>query len=327
MNGLIDDQDLAGTGEQGEVDLKESQDDLGIGDEKAPADKAGEAKDGGSGSDGEDDAGADGEGEDEGEEDTQSSAAKKPPAAVPYTRFKEVNDAKKAAQEAAEARDRENAELRAKLEEAERVARIAAAKPANDAELMNAIKAARKKYEEARLDDDEAAAEAAALAEEEARQALAEARADAKRAERERQAAEAAAKQAAETEAAKLQRAAEEMMQQYPDLATDEQLQRFVVAERDALIAAGASWGDALRDATAKVAGRLGMKPANGQAPAKSKREQESIRRHAEASATLPARGGPAGEGQRSRGAGMDLSAEEYHALPEDEKASLLGIG
>lgn len=325
MNGLIDDQDLAGAGEQGEVALSESADDLGIGDEqtKPPAPRSAESAGEPEGAD--EDAGEEGEGEEH--PPAPDTGDKKPPAAVPYTRFKEVNDAKKAAQEAAEARERENAELRAKLEEAERAARIANAKPANDSELMQAIKEARKKYEEARLDDDEEAAAAATVAEEEARQALAEARAEAKRAERERQAAEQAAKSAAQSEAEKLQKAAEEMIQQYPDLSTDEQLQRFVVAERDALISAGASWGDALREATAKVAGRLGMRPANGQAPTKSKREQESIRRHAQAAATLPARTGPAGEGQRTRGAGVDLSADEYHALPDDEKASLLGIG
>lgn len=325
MNVLIDDQDLAGAGEQGEVPLSESADDLGIGDERPKPPAPGSADSAGEPEGEDEDAGEEGEGEEH--PPVPDTGDKKPPAAVPYIRFKEVNDAKKAAQEAAEARERENAELRAKLEETERAARIANAKPANDSELMQAIKEARKKYEEARLDDDEEAAAAATVAEEEARQALAEARAEAKRAERERQAAEQAAKTAAQSEAEKLQKAAEEMIQQYPDLSTDEQLQRFVVAERDALIAAGASWGDALREATSKVAGRLGMRPANGQAPTKSKREQESIRRHAQAAATLPARTGPAGEGQRTRGAGVDLSADEYHALPDDEKASLLGIG
>lgn len=335
-------QDHANAGEQREVELQESLDDLGLGDAPKEPNGAGEkpdtdAADAGEGEDdpgddndaGDKDEGASAEGAAPESSASHQDAGKKLPAAVPYNRFKEVNDAKKAAQEAAERAERENAALRAELEASKRAEAVRAARPDNEDELKQAIREAKRKAEDARLDDDADALKAAEEAEIEAHQALAEARAEARRQVRERQAAEDDARKTAEQQAADLTIAANEVVEAYPEIATDEQLQRFVVAERDAQFeAGGVSMADALRNAADAVAKRMGLKGAAASgASTKSPREQASIRKHAAAAAALPARSGPAGEGQRARGPGQDLSADEYYRLPEDEKQALLGIG
>lgn len=326
MTTLIDDQDDARAGEQGkDVPLIESEDDLGIdtSDDSTGDQHAGDKPDGADESE-EGDEGDEGADDDAGAGDPPPKSGKKPPESVPYVRFKEVNDAKKAANEAREAAEREAAELRARVEAHERKAAIDAAKPADEDALKQAIRDAKARVRDAELDDDAQALQQAQDAEEDARQALSDARMNARRAIEQQQAAEDAQRRTAQTEQEKLNTAAAELMQEYPALQGDEQATRYILADRDALIASGKSWGDALREATHAVASRLGLKPTA--AGVKSQREQESIRKHATAAATLPSRTGPAGEGNRARTQSRDLSPREYDELPQDEKDKYLGI-
>lgn len=312
-----------------DVPLLESEDDLGI-DSDVDGDADGHADDGhAKGDESGEDKGRpsdqddpDGLGED-GRAEGDNPAGKKTEA-VPYVRFKEVIDQKKAALEARETAEREVAELRAKNEALERQAAIAAAKPADEEALRQAIRDAKKRARDAELDDDNDALQKAHDDEEEARQRLVEARINAKREVEQRLAAEDAQRRTAQTEQEKLNVAAAELIEQYPALQHDEQATRYILADRDALILKGKSWGDALREATHAAAKRLGLTPAKP--GVKSLREQDSIRKHAEAAARLPSRDGPAGEGMRSRTTSRDMSEREWDALPEDEKEDILGI-
>lgn len=309
---LITDQDAADAGDKGEqeqkyTELQESADDLGIGDDDQDPNELGE-----------------GEGEEE-EDDAPEPAAtepepSKPPKTIPYDRFREVNEAKKAAAERVAELEQQVAQMAPQAQRAAELEAINAARPTNEAELTQAVKEARKKLREAEFDDDEAAKEAA----EEALIAAEDARADAR----------AHAKEVARAQVESDRQYAQALTQvltKYPDIKSNEEMEADVVAARDLRLKRGMSAKDALIEAADAVAKRWGL--TSGAAPAqqtaKSTRRERSLERHLDAAERQPSRTGPAGEGVRTRpaAAGRQLTREEHERLSPEDLAAELGIG
>lgn len=330
---LIDDQDSANAGDEGEmrkkdVELQESADDLGIGDadDDPNADTGDEDEGDGDGKpDGEDDADADAhaDGEERG----------KPPKTIPYDRFREVNEAKKAAQERTQQLEQQLAQALPLAQRAAELEAINNAKPANDEQLAKAVMDAQKAVREALFEDDEEAIAKAEQALLVAQDARADARAAAKDQAREEQRLEREAQAAKQRAAAEQERvnaayavALEQVTRRYPSMRGDLEVEAAVVAKRDALIAEGVGVDKALIEAAESVAKRMNITPAPGQAPAKSRRER-SLERHLDAAERQPSRNGPAGDGVRQRQAGdHKLSREEYDRLPQADREVELGI-
>lgn len=311
---LIIDQDAADAGDKGEqeqkyTELQESADDLGIGDDDQDPNELGEGEE----PEGE-------EPEPQAESEPEPEAPGKPPKTIPYDRFREVNEAKKAATERAAQLEQQLAQMAPQAQRAAELEAINAAKPTNEAELTRAVKEARKRLREAEFDDDEAAKEAA----EEALIAAEDARADAR----------AHAKEVARAQVESDRQYAQALTQvltKYPDIKSNEEMEADVVAARDLRLKRGMSAKDALIEAADAVAKRWGL--TSGAAPAqqtaKSTRRERSLERHLDAAERQPSRTGPAGEGVRTRpaAAGRQLTREEHERLSPEDLAAELGIG
>lgn len=326
MNQLIDDQDPAKvTGVQGEEhDLAETEDDLGIGgevegDEPPAADPEGEGEDGADGEEGE-------EGDPEGEPDPEATADAdapaaagkgKPPASIPYSRFHEVNERRKASDAAAQAAaeraeqlERENAELK-----------IRAARPDNEDQLIAALDAAETELESARYEDDPDVVKAARAKVREATLAVADARAEARsEARRQHEDQQRAIKAADDAYNATYA----ELVATYPQIKTPD-MTKALIAMRDNFYAQGMAAHEALREAVTTQVRLLGLQPASAAAPGKT-RMQRSIEKHIDAAERIPPRNGPAGTGARQRGSAPDMSREDWDKLSQDERDQHLGI-
>jgi len=319
---LIEDQDPARAGVEGADEPlaeSESDDDLGIGDDTPE----GEQEPEGEQPEGEEE--AEGEEPDESAEAPPPDAKAGPPKTIPYDRFREVNEKRKAAEDAAAA----NAERAAELERQNQELLVRAARPENDAELQAALKAAKKALDDAIYDGEAADREAAEDAVEKARQDIADARAVARedaRRELERQNEH---QRQVERATQAYQDTYKELIAQYPEIQTDADLQSMMMAVRDRHVANGMPWDKALRDAVESVAAKVGMQPtgpANKTATAKT-RTQQSLDKHMDAARRIPPRNGPAGTGARQRGSVDDMTREEYDKLPDADRNALLGIG
>lgn len=302
-----------------ETEIEESASDLGIGDDDDDPNAEPEVE---------------GEGEGEGKAEDEEAGAEpeqderaKPPKSIPYDRFREVNEAKKAAQERAQQLEQELARVAPLAQRAAELEAVNAARPENDAALAKAVMDAQKKLRNALFDDDEASvdqAEAELLAAQDAR---ADARAAAREAAREQQARQRSEQSAQERADAAYAVALQDVIKRFPAISGDAELEAMVVAARDLRVQQGAAGAQALVEAAESVAKRLNLQTAAAPAAAAKSRRDRSLERHLDAAERQPSRTGPAGDGVRQRAtAGHNLSRDEYDRLSDADRAVELGI-